>query len=155
MQRTRAGHTLIQLGAVLFLLGLLTGLLLSLEVVLGLGILSSPRLGLSAHLQGVMVGTFLVAIGLAWPRVELTDRAHTIAFWSLVWSGFASWGAGILASWWGVAGRFLPIAGEGADGSSLLTAIVVVLLGSVGVSWVLALGLTLKGLRAHAPGPGD
>ena len=46
---------LIHLGLILFLLGLLTGLIEQ-QV-------SNPRMGLAAHLEGVMNGTFPLALG--------------------------------------------------------------------------------------------
>ena len=56
-------------GVLLFLLGLLTGF--------GIPRFRSSRLGLSAHLTGVQSGTFLLALGLLWPRLALAT----------IWSG--------------------------------------------------------------------
>ena len=47
-------------GAGLFLLGLVTGFVGPL--------LANPRMGLSSHLEGLMNGTFLIAIGAIWDR---------------------------------------------------------------------------------------
>lgn len=69
--QTIAAH-LVKLGAALFMLGLLTGL--------GSSLLANPRMGLSAHLEGVMNGTFLIALGAAWAHVRLSVRLEKIAF---------------------------------------------------------------------------
>jgi hydroxylaminobenzene mutase len=50
----------------LFLLGLLTGLVEQ--------NLANQRMGLAAHLEGVMNGTFLLALGAIWTRVRLSRR---------------------------------------------------------------------------------
>ena len=55
---------LLRAGALLFLLALLVGLAVPRFTV--------PRLALSTHLLGIMQGTFLIAVGLLWPRLSLT-----------------------------------------------------------------------------------
>ena len=50
------GRVLMRLGAILFLSGLVIGLVA--------WQLANPRMGLSSHLEGVMNGTFLIAVGL-------------------------------------------------------------------------------------------
>jgi hydroxylaminobenzene mutase len=59
-------------GMLLFLLGLLTGLLESR--------FSNMRMGLAAHLEGVMNGTFLVVLGAIWAEVKLPATAKTLAY---------------------------------------------------------------------------
>ena len=54
----RQAHRLFQVGILVFLLAALVGL-------------TTPRLGLSAHLLGILQGTFLVVIGLLWPKLRL------------------------------------------------------------------------------------
>jgi hypothetical protein len=51
-------------GMFLFLLGLLTGFM---ETKF-----TNPRMGLAAHLEGVMNGTFLIALGAVWMKVRLS-----------------------------------------------------------------------------------
>lgn len=50
-------------GALLFLLGLATGLFVMK--------LENPRMGLAAHVEGVMNGILLLALGSAWTRLAL------------------------------------------------------------------------------------
>src|SRR5262249_8530916 len=63
-------------GMFLFLLGLLTGLAEER--------FTNVRMGLAAHLEGVMNGTFLVALGAIWMEVRLPPLAKTVAFWSVL-----------------------------------------------------------------------
>ena len=67
-------------GMFLFLLGLLTGFM---ETKF-----ANPRMGLAAHLEGVMNGTFLIALGAVWMEVRLAAEAEgrsvlVRAVWSL------------------------------------------------------------------------
>jgi len=61
-------------GMFLFLLGLVTGLLERR--------FTNMRMGVSAHLEGVMNGIFLVAVGAIWNEVRLSPPAKTAAFWT-------------------------------------------------------------------------
>jgi (hydroxyamino)benzene mutase len=54
---------LFTLGLVLFLIGLLTGLVVP--------AVKNPRMALSSHLEGVLNGMFLVLLGLLWPHIDL------------------------------------------------------------------------------------
>jgi len=65
----RTGRCLVRYGVLLFLLGLLTGLIVQK--------LANPRMGLSSHLEGVMNGTFLVVLGLIWPRCGFRSIVNT------------------------------------------------------------------------------
>ncbi len=51
-------------GAILFLLGLLSGFVVP--------FVKNPRMGLSSHLEGVMNGIFLLLVGLLWDRLVLS-----------------------------------------------------------------------------------
>jgi hydroxylaminobenzene mutase len=70
---------LIGLGALLFFLGLLSGF--------AIPAMTNPRMGLSGHLEGVMNGTFLIAIGLAWSRCNLAPTNQAITCWLLIGAG--------------------------------------------------------------------
>ena len=58
-----AKRGLIRHGITLFLVGLLTGFIIPLT--------ANPRAGLASHLEGVMNGTFLLALGCAWSELRL------------------------------------------------------------------------------------
>ena len=59
-------------GMFLFLLGLITGLVEQR--------FTNTRMGLSAHLEGVMNGIFLVALGAIWNRVRLPRHVVMAAY---------------------------------------------------------------------------
>lgn len=67
-----AKRRLIWHGMFLFLLGLLTGLV---EPQF-----TNVRMGLAAHLEGVMNGILLMVLGAIWPEVKLSPRLATAAF---------------------------------------------------------------------------
>src|SRR5438034_7034822 len=93
---------LLQLGILLFLCALLVGLAVPRFAV--------PRLGLSAHLLGIMQGIFLIAMGLLWPRLELSRVASTVACVLAVYGCVAAWAANVLAAVWGAGNTILPLA---------------------------------------------
>jgi (hydroxyamino)benzene mutase len=116
-------------GILLFLLGLVTGF--------AIPFLANPRMGLSAHLQGVLNGMFLVVAGLAWDRLALTGAGGRIAFWSLLYGTYANWGATTLAAVWGT-GTMTPLAAPGMEGQGWQERIVNLCLVSLSVSMVVA-----------------
>ena len=67
----------------LFLLGLLTGFVEQK--------FNNPRMGLAAHLEGVMNGIFLVALGAVWTEVRLSPRLKVAAYWSALYGTYANW----------------------------------------------------------------
>ena len=70
-------------GMLLFVLGLMTGLVSQQ--------LTNPRMGLSAHLEGIMNGTFLLAVGAVWHRSQLSPGAATVAFRCVLYGTYANW----------------------------------------------------------------
>ncbi len=92
---------LLQLGILLFLIGLLTGF-----VIPKLG---NPRMGLASHLEGLMNGLFLVVLGLVWQRLALSETWLIIVFWLAIYGSFANWLATLLAAIW-KAGATMPMA---------------------------------------------
>ncbi|TGY87810.1 hydrogenase [Marinicauda algicola] len=100
----RYGLRLMQLGAVLFVLGLLSGFVT--------GAMENPRMGLSAHLQGITNGTFLLAAGAVWGRVQLPGTLKALAFWLFAAGTTGNWLTVQLAALWG-AGSMMPLAAPG------------------------------------------
>jgi hydroxylaminobenzene mutase len=113
-------------GALLFLIGLLTGF--------AIPRCRSPRLGLSAHLTGVQSGTFLIAIGLLWPRLTMSPMWSDVLANGTWASLYMVWLSLLLAAIFG-AGRGLPIAGEGitTTAAKQITVTVLLAVGSLGV----------------------
>jgi len=136
---------LVALGALLFLIGLLTGALVPAA--------RSPRLGLSAHLEGVMNGTFLMVLGAVWHHVRLSRRLAGLCFWLLVCGTFANWLFVSLGAVFG-AGRMMPIAGGGITAAPWQESLVAAGLVSLSVAMVVGCGLLAWGLfrRGEAGG---
>ncbi len=65
-------NKLIFSGILLFLIGLVIGLLVP--------IFANPRMGVSSHIEGVMNGMFLTMLGLIWHKLDLSDRWLKITF---------------------------------------------------------------------------
>lgn len=94
-------------GVMLFLLGLLAGAFVSRY--------ANPRMGLSAHLGGVMAGTFLAVVGLFWERLRLAPAAAVAAFWLALYGTYVSSLGLLLAAMLGT-GHSTPLAGAGYEG---------------------------------------
>jgi hydroxylaminobenzene mutase len=125
----------------LFLLGLLTGFVEQKFI--------NPRMGLAAHLEGVMNGTFLVALGAVWAEVRLAPRLKLVAYWSALYGAYVNWAAVILAAIFGTA-ALSPITSAGHSGLPWQETLVTLTLLSVGISIVGSSVLVLWGLRRAA-----
>lgn len=136
----RQGHRLLQLGALLFLAALLVGLIVPKFAV--------PRLGLSAHLLGLLQGIFLMVLGLLWPRLLVTAATGRVGVFLIVYGSFAAWTANLLAAVWGAGNAMLPIAAGTAHGTSIEEGVIAIALRSAAVSLIGAAILVLWGLRA-------
>lgn len=134
------GHRLLQLGVVLFLLGLLTGL--------GMPLYASPRLGLSSHLEGILNGIVLVGLGLLWARVRLGRRAKAVAFVLAVYGAYTNWLTTLLAATWGAGGAMMPIAGGEQQGTAPQELVVTFGLLSLTACMLIVSAMVLWGLRA-------
>jgi hydroxylaminobenzene mutase len=135
----RRSHLVLELGVLLILIGLSTGLAIPLLAV--------PRLGLSAHILGVMSGMLLATLGLVWPHAELGERAASIGAWLAIYSCYAGWLAPLLGGITGAGASMLPIASGGLRGSAAQEAAISFLLGSAAVAIVVACGILFVGLR--------
>ena len=131
------------LGASLFLLGLITGLLT--------GMMANPRMGLSAHMQGLTNGMFLIAVGAAWRFVGLRGAAAHITFWFLAYGAVANWLSTTLAAAWNT-GQLTPIHGPEPSASPWQESIVSFGLLSLTVAMISgALLLTIGFVRGAQP----
>src|SRR6202451_3241881 len=99
-----ANRRLMWHGMLLFLLGLFTGF--------AEPHFSNVRMGLAAHLEGVMNGILLLALGAIWPYVRLRRNAQTAAFWTALYSAYADWHFTTLAAIFGT-GALSPITAPG------------------------------------------
>ena len=138
----RTGHRLLQLGIVLFLLGLLTGL--------AVPALANPRMALASHLEGLMNGIFLLILGLLWPRLDLSVPTLKVTFWLAVYGSFANWGATLLAAAWRAGSGLMPMAGGNHTGTSSQEAILKLLLISLSLAMIALSVLVIFGLRRRS-----
>ncbi len=128
-------------GMLLFLLGLITGFLEPL--------FTNTRMGLAAHLEGLMNGTFLVAVGAIWLEVRLAPKVKGLAFWTALYGTYANWFVTILAATFGTA-ALSPITAAGHAGQPWQETFVTISFLTVGVAVVSSTLLVLWGLRAKA-----
>lgn len=128
-------------GMCLFLIGLLTGFAEQ--------HFANPRMGLAAHLEGVMNGTFLIALGAIWTEVRLFPRTKAIAYWTALYGTYANWLVTTLAAAFGTA-ALSPITGAGRRGQAWQEGLVTVGFLTVGITIIASSMLVLWGLRSKA-----
>lgn len=137
LKRTQSAR-LIFLGILLFLLGLIVGLLVP--------VFANPRMGVSSHLEGVLNGMFLVLLGLIWERLELSARWLRLTFWLAVYGTFVNW-LGVLIAAVFDAGKMLGIAAEGKEGPPLAEGVVTFSLISLSLAMLVISIAVLVGLK--------
>jgi hydroxylaminobenzene mutase len=130
-------------GMCLFVLGLLTGFAEQ--------HFANVRMGLAAHLEGLMNGTFLVALGAIWTHVRLSPSAMTITYWTMLYGTYVNWLMTLLAAVFGTA-ALSPITGAGHSGQPWQESFVTIGFMSVGITIVTSSVLVLWGLRKKALG---
>jgi hydroxylaminobenzene mutase len=135
----RHARRLLQLGVVLLLLGLLTGL--------AIPSLAVPRLGLTSHIEGVLGGPLLVVLGLLWPRLRLGVRTSGLAAALAVYALFVGWLAPLLGAVWGAGNSMLPIAAGAARGTPLQEGVIAAGLVTAAVAIIVLCVVVLWGLR--------
>jgi hydroxylaminobenzene mutase len=128
-------------GMFLFLLGLITGLLETR--------FANIRMGLAAHLEGVMNGTFLLALGAIWNEVKLGARQKAAAYWAALYGTYANWLFTTLAAVFGT-GALSPITAPGLVAAPWQEKLINAGFASVGLAIIAAAILVLLGLRKRA-----
>ena len=136
-----ANRRLMWHGMCLFLIGLLTGFAEQR--------FTNVRMGLAAHLEGVMNGTFLIALGAAWPEVRLAPRTSTIAYWAALIGTYGNWLVTTLAAVFGTA-ALSPISAAGHSGLPWQESLVTFGFLTIGIAIIAAAVMALWGLRAKA-----
>jgi hydroxylaminobenzene mutase len=106
-------------------------------------------MGLAAHLEGVMNGILLVALGAIWMEVRLIPSLKKAVFWILLAGTYGNWAVTCLAATLGTA-ALSPITAVGYRASALQEAAVTGGFVSVGILMLSAAGLVLWGLRKIA-----
>lgn len=128
-------------GMFLFLMGLLTGFAEQ--------HFANVRMALAAHLEGVMNGTFLLALGAVWNEVRLPARSRAITYWIALYATYGNWLITSLAAAFGTA-ALSPITGAGHSGSPWQESFVTLGFLSVGITIIATSIFVLWGLRAKA-----
>jgi hydroxylaminobenzene mutase len=139
-----ANRRLMWHGMLLFLLGLFTGF--------AEPHFTNVRMGLAAHLEGVMNGILLLALGAIWPHVRLGRNAQAAAFWTALYSAYANWLFTTLAAIFGT-GALSPITASGFRAQAWQESLVTAGLMSVGIVIVTSTLIFLWGLRGKASQP--
>ncbi len=125
-------------GMILFLLGLLTGLMIM--------FLKNPRMGLAAHLEGVFNGVFLVVAGIIWDEIKVSARLKMLCWVSLLYGTFANWFFTLLSAIWGTS-KMTPLSGSGYSGSTFQESVISAGLISVAITMIFSLVVIIYGLR--------
>ena len=138
---TDSQRRLIRHGMFLFLLGLLIGFVE--------GQVSTPRMALAAHLEGLMNGTFLIALGAVWQFVRLPPTLTTGAYWTVLYGTYANV---IITTFAAVVGAssLSPITGAGHNAPPWQESLVTMGFGTVGIAMLVSSLLILWGLRRTA-----
>jgi len=136
-----ANRRLMWHGMLLFILGLFTGFAET--------HMTNVRMGLAAHLEGVMNGTFLVVIGAIWNHIYLGPTPSKIAFFTALYGTYVNWGMTSLAAILGTA-ALSPVTAAGHSASPFKEMLVTCGFLSVGISIVASCVLMLWGLRGKA-----
>ncbi len=139
-----ANRRLMWHGMLLFLLGLFTGF--------AEPHFANVRMGLAAHLEGVLNGILLLALGAIWPHVRLARTAQAAAFWTALYSAYANWFFTTLAAVFGT-GALSPITAPGFRAQAWKESLVTAGLMSVGIVVLASTLIFLWGLRGKASQP--
>ena len=142
MEKLKKHHSdrLIFLGILLFLFGLIVGLLVPL--------FENPRMGVSSHIEGVLNGMLLVILGLIWSKIKLSNRWLKITFWLAVYGTFANF-VGILVAAIFNGGKMLGIMANGQEGAPVVEGIVGFSLISLSIAMIIVSVVTLIGLKRN------
>jgi hydroxylaminobenzene mutase len=111
--------------------------------------LRNPRMGVTAHVGGVMTGMLTAFFGLLWRDLRLGDGALKALFRLTVFQGWTQTAGLVLAAAFGTS-RTTPLAGAGYAGAPWQEAVVAVLLVTGAVAILACCGLALYGLRRPA-----
>lgn len=130
-------------GILLFLLGLVTGLVEPLFV--------NPRMGLAAHLEGILNGIFLLALGAIWSEINLRPGLKTVAYRCTLYGTYANWAVTTLAAVFGT-GAMSPITAAGHSALPWQEMMVTAGFISVGLTIIAGSVLVLYGLRGDRNG---
>ena len=125
-------------GILLFLLALVTGMIMPW--------LPNMRMGLSAHLVGILGALFLIGLGALWREQNLSERPAAAVYWLAVYGSYANLVTCLLSAIFATS-RLTPLAGSGHLAEPWQENIVTGGLVSSSVAMVTVCVLVLWGLR--------
>jgi hydroxylaminobenzene mutase len=137
MESGQAERSLVRAGFILIALALLTGFALPGFV--------NPRMGLAAHLTGVLNGLILIGVGLSWGLFRQGPGQARLTRGTVLYATYANWAASCLAASWGTS-RMTPLSGAGHSAAPWQETVVqglqvslalVILVGTVSVVYAL------------------
>ena len=123
---------------VLFLLGLLTGLIMA--------NFRNPRMGLSAHMEGILNGIFLAIAGIIWKDLRISKSIGIICFYTLIYGSYLNWLTTLFAAYLGTS-NMTPLTGTGFHGTDIQEQIITAGFISVGLTMLFSLIVLIYGLR--------
>jgi (hydroxyamino)benzene mutase len=123
-------------GALLFLIGLLSGFMIN--------ALENSRMGLSAHLAALQGAIFLLVVAATWEHVRISEWLRAVTSTTLTAGIYLFWIALMLAAVWGTS-EATPIAGAGFSGSPWQESAVMILLSLASLSVLVGTILLLVG----------
>jgi hydroxylaminobenzene mutase len=141
-----ADRKLVRAGFFLLLLGLATGLVIPQ--------FTNPRMGLAAHVTGVLNALLLVSAGLVWPMLVLSTTLETLTRRLFLFATFTNWVGSTLAATWGTS-RMTPLTGAGYSAEPWKEMIVLALQVSVSLAVLTAAILVVVGLRPSPANKGS
>lgn len=124
--------------------GVLLALLGSLSGVAPM-VVTNARMGLAAHVGGMMSALLLLALGAVWSMFMLTPNREHVATRLLLVGAYGNWAMTLLASITG-AKEFAPLAGAGYGASAVVEKGTLLLITMAGLCTLAGLGLALTGL---------
>jgi len=134
----RQGLRLLQTGVALLLFTSLLGF--------AIPYVSAPHLGLAAHKLGGLQSVLLMAMGLAWPRLNLKVAALRISFWLFIYAAFAILVAYLLGAIWGAGNETMSLGGGTAHGSTVQEGTIRLVAYSSAPTGLISFALVLWGL---------
>jgi len=142
MRTEETARRLVWHGMLLFLLGLVTGL--------AEPQFKSVRMALAAHLEGVMNGIFLIALGAVWDKLRFSARQSRGLLDGTLWNLKAT----VLAAVFGTA-ALSPITSAGQHGQPWQEHLITIAFISVGVAIITCAVVVLVAARQPAPPQGS
>jgi (hydroxyamino)benzene mutase len=139
MQVPKMDRALIRAGFVLFTLALVTGLAVPAFL--------NHRMAVAAHLNGVLNGLLLMALGLAWGLLAMGPAQARWTRGAFLFNAFASWGTACLAAAWGTS-RLTPLSGAGFNAAPWKESVVQVLQVTLAIVILAGAASVVHGLRA-------